>query len=149
MVTDELAHACVYVGLGDRIARALTWAQHMDPVCLAPGRTDIEGDRLFVLVSDYQTKPLAEGRWEAHRRYLDLQCVTEGIERIGYAPIASLVGGDYIPENDITWLEGDGNFLTLEPGRFMLLWPGDGHMPGISVEEPCRVRKVVVKIAVD
>ena len=36
----------------------------------------------------------------------------------------------------------------MEPGRFMLLWPGDGHMPGISIAESENVKKVVVKIAV-
>jgi YhcH/YjgK/YiaL family protein len=149
MVTDVLVNASLYAGLGDRIARALKWAQDMDPASLELGRIDIDGNRLFALVSDYQTKPLIDGRWEAHRGYLDLQCVAEGIERIGYAPIASLVATDYIPERDITWLEGEGSFVTLEPGRFILLWPGDGHMPGVAVEDPRHVRKVVIKIAVD
>ena len=149
MVTDVLVNARLYFGLGDRIARALEWARVTDPTALEPGRIDIDGDRLFALVSDYVTKPLPDGRWEAHRRYLDLQCVAGGNERIGYAPLASLAGGAYIPEKDIAWLEGDGSFVTMEPGRFMLLWPGDGHMPGIAVEEPVPVRKVVVKIAVD
>lgn len=149
MVTDVFVNAGLYVGLGDRISQALTWAQKIVPAALEPGRVSIDGDRLFALVSDYMTKPLQDGRWEAHRRYVDLQFVVGGHERIGYAPLASLVSGDYIPEKDITWLDGDGSFVTLAPGQFMLLWPGDGHMPGIALEEPRRVRKVVVKIAVD
>jgi beta-galactosidase beta subunit len=30
----------------------------------------------------------------------------------------------------------------------MLLWPDEAHMPGIAVDAPAMLRKVVVKIAV-
>ena len=100
------------------------------------------------MVSEYATKPQEDGRWEAHRKYLDLQCLAAGRERIGYTPLVTLKSGQYIPEKDITWLTGNGSFVVMEPGRFMLLWPGDGHMPGISIADTENVKKVVVKIAV-
>jgi beta-galactosidase beta subunit len=37
----------------------------------------------------------------------------------------------------------------LQSGDFMLLWPEDGHMPGIAVESPVYVKKAVVKISLD
>ncbi len=43
---------------------------------------------------------------------------------------------------------GEGDFLALGPGDFMLLFPEDAHMPRIAVGAPAPVRKVVVKIAV-
>lgn len=148
MIVDVMQNVGLYRALGARIGRALDWAGRTDFSALAPGRIDIDGDRLFALVSDYVSKPPADGRWEAHCRYLDLQIVAAGIERIGYAPAASLGAGDYIPEKDITWLTGDGSFVTMAPGQFMLLWPGDAHMPGIAFGAPSPVRKVVIKIAV-
>lgn len=148
MIVDVIDNARLYAGVGPRIARALEWMRQTDLGALAPGRVEIDGDRLFALVSDYTSKPRAEGRWEAHRRYLDLQVVAAGVEQVGYAPAATLVAGDYIAEKDISWLEGDGSFVTMAPGRFMLLWPGDAHMPGIAAGEPSPVRKIVMKIAV-
>jgi YhcH/YjgK/YiaL family protein len=148
MVTDTLDNTGLYHALGPRIARALDWARCTNLAALEPGRHEIDGDAVFALVSDYATKPRADGRWEAHRRYLDLQIVARGEELIGWAPIGTLAGGDYIPEKDITWLAGDGSFVAMVPGRFMLLWPGDAHMPGIAANEPSPVRKLVVKIAV-
>ena len=148
MVTDLLSNANVYAGLGERIAQALSWAQAHKLAGLEVGRHEIDGDRVFALVSEYVAKPLAEGRWEAHRKYLDLQCVASGRENIGYAPLVTLKGDQYIPEKDIIWLTGDGSFVAMEPGRFMLLWPEDGHMPGIATAQPERVKKVVLKIAV-
>jgi biofilm protein TabA len=31
-------------------------------------------------------------------------------------------------------------------GTFLVFWPEDGHMPGIAVDAPAPVRKVVIKI---
>jgi YhcH/YjgK/YiaL family protein len=87
MVSDILANAHLYTALGTRIARGLQFLAKTDLASLAPGRHELDGKRLFALVSDYTPKPLAECRWEAHRRYLDLQYLVSGIERMGVAPI--------------------------------------------------------------
>jgi biofilm protein TabA len=147
VVSDLLANAHAYTALGSRIARGLQFLAETDLAGLAPGKHEIDGKRLFALVSDYTPKPPAEGRWEAHRRYLDLQYVVSGIERMGVAPIARLAEGDYDADRDLLWLSGAGDFLTFGAGQFMILWPGDAHMPGIDAGVPGPVRKVVVKIA--
>lgn len=148
MVTDLLKNAHLYAGLGERIARGLAWVNEQDLANLPVGRHDIDGQKLYALVSEYTTKPHADARWEAHRRYLDLQCLASGRESIGYTPLVTLQSGQYIPEKDIVWLTGNGSHVVMEPGRFMLLWPGDGHMPGVALGEPEPVKKVVVKILV-
>ncbi|MCX7706947.1 MAG: YhcH/YjgK/YiaL family protein [Anaerolineae bacterium] len=38
--------------------------------------------------------------------------------------------------------------MPLSAGSFMLLWPDEAHMPGLAVDDPVPIRKVVVKIAV-
>jgi YhcH/YjgK/YiaL family protein len=115
---------------------------------IADGKYPVDGDRIFALVQRYTSKPVHEGRWESHRAYIDLQCVFEGIEQIGYAPLETLAAGSYDADRDLIWLEGQGEFVTMGTGRFMLLWPEDAHMPGIAAGSPAAVLKVVVKIAV-
>jgi YhcH/YjgK/YiaL family protein len=148
MVTDLLTNAHLYASLGPRIARGLRFLAETDLKGLAAGRHDIDGEAVFALVSDYPPKPLSLGKWEAHRRYLDLQYVASGIERFGVTPTDRLLAGDYIPEKDITWLSGSGDFITLAAGQFIIVWPGDAHMPGLDAGIPGQVRKVVVKIAI-
>lgn len=147
MVSDLLANAHLYWALGPGIARGLQFLAETDLASLAPGRHELDGKRLFALVSDYTSKPPAEGRWEAHRRYLDLQYVVSGVERMGVALIDRLTAGDYDADRDLLWLSGTGDFLAFGAGQFMILWPGDAHMPGIDAGVPGPVRKVVVKIA--
>jgi biofilm protein TabA len=149
MVADLLTNAHLYTAFGPRIARGLRFLAETDLRSLAAGRHEIDGDTLFALVSDYAPKALAQGKWEAHRRYLDLQYVASGVERFGIAPIGHLQAGDYIPEKDITWLSGSGDFVTLSAGQFVIVWPGDAHMPGLDAGIPGQVRKIVVKIKLE
>ena len=37
------------------------------------------------MVQSYQTKPLAKGRWEAHRHLADIQYMVTGYEQMGIA----------------------------------------------------------------
>ena len=83
MIIDDIRHAPLYRPLSPRIAAALDFLHDVDLACLAEGRYDIDGDRIFALVQSYVTVPSAEGSWEAHRRYLDLQHVVQGREGLG------------------------------------------------------------------
>jgi beta-galactosidase beta subunit len=68
---------------------------------------------------------------------------------MGVAPIDRLSAGDYDADRDMLRLSGAGDYLTFGAGQFMILWPGDAHMPGIDAGVPGPVRKVVVKIAIE
>jgi YhcH/YjgK/YiaL family protein len=147
MVIDSLKNAHIYEGLGPRIKAALDYVARTDLRTLPPGRHDIDGDQIYLLLQDYQSKRESEGQWEHHRRYIDLQYVVDGVERIGYAPAASLTAAPYDEARDIAFPTGRGSFVTVAAGDFVLLWPDDAHMPGMAAGEPAPVRKAVVKIA--
>ena len=116
---------------------------------LAAGRHAIDEDRIFALVQDYETKPREAGRWEAHRRYCDVQFVASGVEFIGVAPLDGMrVVEAYDEAKDVAFFEGEGDLVTLRAGSFAIFWPHDAHMPGVAAGGPTAVRKVVVKVAV-
>ncbi|MEW6219828.1 MAG: YhcH/YjgK/YiaL family protein [Thermodesulfobacteriota bacterium] len=148
MVIDGIGRAALYSGLSPWIWRGLELLQHTDLAALPEGRQAIDGELLYLAVHRYRTRPRQEGIWEAHRRYIDLQAVAWGVEAVGWAPLERLQAGEYDPARDFLPLTGDGDFLTLAAGQFLLLFPDDGHMPGLAVAEPVEVKKVVVKIAV-
>ena len=84
MVTDSLTNAKQYYGLGERIAKALRYLQEHDCTLLPLGKTPIDGEQIFALVQDNTTKPKAEGVWEAHRRYIDVQFVAACLATISF-----------------------------------------------------------------
>jgi biofilm protein TabA len=146
VVFDRIENALVYYGLGPGIKAALDYLATIDLESLKPGKHELPNGA-YVMVADYQTKPASEKRWEAHRKYIDLQYVVSGVERMGYADISAMASpGDYDEANDITRPEGDGDFLTATAGTFAIFYPWDAHLPGVVAGEPCDVRKVIVKV---
>ncbi|HMB96459.1 MAG TPA: YhcH/YjgK/YiaL family protein [Tepidisphaeraceae bacterium] len=150
MIIDSIANASSYVNLSSRIATALGFISRHDLAKLSPGRHEIEGDRIFANIQDYLTKPAEQCFWEAHRRYMDVQFVESGIEAMGWAPIQQMqVVRAYDSDTDVVVMNGPGEQIEISSGRFVILMPHDVHMPGLMLQKPQRVRKVVVKVAVD
>lgn len=122
-----------------------------DLAALPLGRTEVEGDDIYVTVSEAETKAPDGLRFEAHRRYIDIQLVVRGQEAIGFAPVTSMKTIEpYDAAKDIEFFEPPAQFGTaaLRPGDFVVFAPGDGHRPGVHLDGPHVSRKVVVKVSV-
>ncbi len=119
----------------------------------ADGTYEIDGKRVFAMVQSYRTKQQTqEMMFEAHKKYIDLQYVVNGMEKIRWAKLdkVDLVEERYSSGGDIAFYEGDAMFdFTLTKGTFLLLYPEDTHLPGLSAQKDINVRKIVFKIQVD
>jgi YhcH/YjgK/YiaL family protein len=148
MIIDRLEKASLYQGIHKRLAAAFDYLQKTDLDKVEPGTHEIEGRKVYVMVQQYETKPMEKGRWEAHRKYIDVQYVHQGAERFGYANLLELKPGNYDDAKDFLSLEGKekGDFFLVRQGTFVILFPQDGHMPGMAVSIPQPVRKFVVKV---
>ena len=136
-------------GLAQRLSAGFRYLETADLANTAPGRVEIDGDQVFALIQEYNTKPLEQGRWEAHRNYIDIQYVVSGEENMGYANVAQITLGDYDEAKDRYALQGDGSFVRVSAGMFGLFMPDDAHMPNMAVDQPQPVKKAVVKVAVN
>ncbi len=148
MITDTLNNAKIYTALGERITTALEFLENTDFSKIPDGKIEICGDEIFAMIQRYETKPREQGKWEAHRKYIDIQFLAEGSELIGVHNIDDLeITEPYSPENDLLFLDGNnGDFITLSKDKFVLLYPQDAHMPCITAKKPSKVTKIVVKI---
>lgn len=120
---------------------------------LSDGTYEIDGKRVFAMIQSYRTKQQTqEMMFEAHKKYIDLQYIVNGIEKIRWAKLdkVDLVEERYSSGGDIAFYEGDAMFdFTLTKGTFLLLYPEDAHLPGLSAQKDINVRKIVFKIQVD
>lgn len=120
---------------------------------LADGTYEIDGKSVFAMVQSYRTKQQTqEMMFEAHKKYIDLQYIVNGIEKIRWARLDTLdmVEEKYSSGGDIAFYEGDAMFdFTLTKGAFLLLYPEDAHLPGLSAQKDINVRKIVFKIQID
>jgi YhcH/YjgK/YiaL family protein len=148
MIIDRIENAAIYYPLHPKFKQAFDYISHIDVLTTPVGRHEID-DSMYVLVQEYTTKLKEQGKWEAHRLYIDLQYVVQGAEGMGYANIHDLRQDKYVAEKDFLPLFGEGQQIELRSGYFVLLFPEDAHMPSMSLDEPAPVRKIVVKIAVE
>ncbi|HEY7498696.1 MAG TPA: YhcH/YjgK/YiaL family protein [Vicinamibacterales bacterium] len=149
MIVDRLGNRAVDAHLPSRVRQALEYLRTTDMNAIQLGRHEIDGDRLFALVQEYTTRPARECVWEAHRKYIDVQYVVRGVERMGHAPLARMVvRAPYDPERDVTLFEGGDSFVTVNAGTFAIFGPDDVHSPCVAAPEPAPVRKVVVKASI-
>ena len=150
MIVDKIENSGLYKNLSERIKRSFDYIKQTDLKKLQPGRYDIEGDNIFALISDYQTKLESEGKLEAHKKYIDVQYVIEGEELMGYAPLRNQQTLEaYKEENDIIFYKGEKVFIKVTEGMFAIFAPEDVHMPGIQSEKKSLVKKLVIKVKVD
>jgi YhcH/YjgK/YiaL family protein len=149
MIFDNAHNSGLYAGLNERFTRAFEHLRATDFVGVPVGKYEIDGDRIFYSVQEYTTRLETDGKWEAHRRYIDIQYMVSGVERICYAPLQRTEPGEYNEAKDFLALAAQGDYLTLPSGYFMVFFPEDAHRPNMAVAEPMQVKKVVYKIAVD
>ena len=136
MIYDTLNHWKQYEHVHPGIAAGLKFLAETDLATLADGRYELDGDRVFANVMSYETK--AENPTpERHEKYADIFCLLEGEEEVAVCPVEEL-GGVIManPEGDIWLHRGEGVRLPLGGGRFLALFPGDGHAPALGPHGP-------------
>lgn len=148
MIFDTLDNAHLYFGCGKRLEKGLRFLADTDLAKLPNGKHPIDGSDLYAIVQEYDSKPRDKGAWEAHRRYIDIQYIAAGVERMGFANIKQVNPGAYNEEKDMLPAEGQGDFVTVPAETFVIFHPHDVHMPGLAVDAPAHVRKVVVKVRI-
>ena len=148
MVLDSLKNAKLYACLGERFEKAFDFLLNTDLNALPVGKTELDGKKLYVAVSEYETKDVLPD-FEAHDDYADIQVIISGNERIDwcerrdcYETVA------YNPEKDVVRNNTDKTFteLKIKEGQFAIFFPEDAHRPNLSDGEKKSVKKAVVKV---
>lgn len=113
-----------------------------------PGRYEYDGG--FILIQSGVCKPLETNEFEAHRKYVDVQCLFAGEEWFEWCDIRDLEPKTaYDDGKDKEMLTGSGSRMKLRPGMAVLFWPNDAHKAGKCPGGGKTYQKAVVKLAID
>jgi YhcH/YjgK/YiaL family protein len=147
MIVDKTDNLKLYTRLDSKFQKAFAFITDPELMLLDNGKYEIDGDNVYAVVSEYKTKNEIDGRFEAHRKYIDVQFVAKGTELIGYAPFKlQEIVSEYNMEKDIVFFSGDKSFIKLDHGMFAVFFPNELHMPGIKSTIQEDVKKIVVKV---
>ena len=148
MICDTMEHLARYKGLHPNLDTAIDYLLAQDVSALPLGRTDVDGDNVFINVMDAALHPDEGSYPEYHRLYADLQLDLTGGEGWGYA---TCPGAEVKPfAGDIGFQKSpDAVTGTMGEGRFVLFFPLELHKPGVERPDCTSVRKAVVKIRME
>jgi len=151
MILDRIDNTRLYLGLHAGFAKAFEILRDKTLAKKEDGKYPIDGDKIYYTLQRYTTKPLNEGKLEAHRKYIDIQFLLEGQELFGYASLKGLTAAqEYNSQKDIAFFNTPKEItkVKLEPGLFCILFPDDAHLSCLQLAGPTEVRKVVIKIQI-
>jgi biofilm protein TabA len=129
--------------------KAFAYLKNTDLDKLPVGKYPIDGDNVYATVTDNPTKVFEQTAWESHRKYIDLQYVIQGAEKMGMAPVTTATVTDsYNEAKDVAHYKVEGTQYEALPGTFFLFFPTDAHRPNIKVDGIEHDKKIVLKIKV-
>lgn len=117
------------------------------------GTIKIDADDLYYILTTYNTSnDIEEKPAEAHRKFIDLQYILYGEEKIGYADYRNpkMLLKEYDEGSDAEFFKRieDESFFVLKKGMYAVFFPEDVHRPGLTNKETRGIRKVIFKIPV-
>lgn len=115
---------------------------------LEVGKYELVPDSLFLIVDEYVTKDEKDARYEAHRKYADIQYLVSGTEKIGVVKLKDPpILEPYNEVNDIAFYDiREDHFRMADQQHFFIFFPDDAHRPCISNGKPQEVKKIVFKV---
>lgn len=149
MIIDNIRNCEKYYALHPSFAAAFEQLKKLTADS-ETGRYTVDGDNIFVNHAAYTTKPHDECGFENHKKYVDIQYVLAGAERIDLIDAALLtVREDKYASSDIAFFENADALtrVTLHAGDFVLIFPDEAHRPCMAAgKAPEAVVKAVAKV---
>ena len=149
MIADNIKNRRLYETAHPLFSQAFDFIKKYLAEPMPVGKYEILGDAFFAMVQEYDSK--TDAKMEVHDKYIDLQFIIEGDEKMLWAEREGLPIITPFPEGKDTEIVGEGDApsaFILHAGDFAIFYPSDAHKPGLAVTDPAPVKKIVLKIKV-
>jgi biofilm protein TabA len=150
MIIDSLKNYETYLNIHPLFKKGFEYLINTNFNNLPNGRVDIEGDKLFALIQSYSTKAESELRYEAHKKYIDIQFMISGNESFFHMDKSRCnIIEEYVFDKDVAFYTADGILYKVLEEQFYILFPHDAHKPCMHFDGYAQnVKKVVLKVLI-
>lgn len=150
MIYDKLANSYLYENCHKSFKTAFDFLKSYD--AMDDGVIEIDGKDIYAIITNkFTTAPINSEciNFEAHKKYIDIQCVLKGDEYMMVNNVENLeLTEPYIDKNDIVFYKGKGNLINLKSSYFAILFPEDAHKGGIAISNVTNEIRITVKIKI-
>ncbi len=148
MIVDNIENIGKYVGFIQGMGEVIEFL-NQNNLSDYPCGKHIISDDLYVNLQEYNTKNEEDAFPEAHRKYIDVQIMACGKEKMGYTDY-SLTSKNitYNEETDLEFVNGEVEYLTATTDNFFVFYPNDAHKPAIKIGTNEKVKKAIFKLKI-
>ncbi len=102
--------------------QAFKFLKESDLKNLPEGKQELDGKNLFVGIDKYYTKEMNQTKYEAHKKYIDIQYVISGEEQMGITTLDKVaILEAYNPEKDLVFYSFEGgNYIKANHENFLI-----------------------------
>ena len=155
MILDNIKNAKNYYCLNNGFKKAFEFLVNNDLKNFEDGKYEIDSDNIFLNVQTLTLKPKEELKWEAHKKYIDIQFIIKNREMMGVYDKSEFdkIEKEYDENKDVIFYQNENknyNFVNLKENDFIIFYPQDVHAPMLRVknDKEEKVKKVIVKIKI-
>ena len=117
---------------------------------LVNGSYDVGYNDIKMNLGKYFTKKENEKFWESHKKYLDVQIMINGTEKVSVGDMRNMDIKSFDAEKDLVILDGEKTFdIIMTTGDVLVFFPNDVHKPELNISEndnSGNIRKIVTKV---
>ncbi len=151
MIVGKLKDISTYKGISKNLDTAIQSIINQDYLKGSVGKNSVDGDSVFYLIAELETKDLDDCRFETHNKYIDIQIVIEGNEKFGFCLDTSnlKVTEEYDSTKDCSFFDGKAeNLLAQTTGDYIMFFAKEPHMPCVKDGNNSHVKKAIYKVAI-
>ncbi|MDD3214355.1 MAG: YhcH/YjgK/YiaL family protein [Eubacteriales bacterium] len=147
MIKCAVTELKAFLGLSPELDKAIGYLMKGEWRLLPHGRTEIDGENVYLNRFAYQTADNVNEPFETHFCYMDIHLLISGRERVSAAEPEKLAETQRDETEDYMLATGDAEQTTeLRPGYALLVPPGEAHRTKEALEGACTVEKAVCKV---
>ncbi len=149
MIYTEISNIGHYHGLGKYLDEAVDYLSSHSLEDVQAGHYEIDGNKVYMNVFDYDTISEDGAFFEAHKKYADIHMTVAGEEIVGVSDMSKVSVKTFDEEKDLLEVEGPvEHYIKLIPGKALITLPEDAHKVKLAVGNPSAVKKAVIKVYV-
>lgn len=105
----------------------------------------------YYFVQEGDTSPLAQKRYEAHRKYIDVQILLDGCEVMAWKDLKEVEEIEpYDETGDKAFYQSDKEYhFLISKDMFWVAYPEDAHVACAHIEQPNHYKKIVLKLQIE
>ena len=136
----------------NKFIKAFKFLEDKDLKFLSIGKHLIDKEKVYATIIKTKSISLNSGKFESHKRYVDIHYLISGKETIGSCGVNKLkVIRDYdeIDDSLLYSIPNEYDKINLKPGEFAVFFPGEGHMPNCHLDKENEIHKIVIKFLIN